>query len=433
MDSDFTRNEYPALPLDTEPASDVDHGATLDSESATNDNLGINLDSPPNLIPSSENEEHMRCINCGVDLLQRRRRSLELIEVLSVIRQWTAPQTVTSHDLVCYTCWMLALNTTPLQEDIPSTSSGHSRQLCVNCGRSILRIRSHLLQSTSERELHIRNVISEWISPRQVRGSDRICHPCWQRADRVPVRANIPEPINSINLPNYTRAPDTQAHCFCPDCDSPQRLTIPTWLRVKLFIDFNFYIPKNNRICSFHLHNNDWAECLSNMQPNHEFTAEHIQDFASFIKERNQTIDFNNIDGLSEDMVHFWLGLSKQQFAQIKVDLPRLCGMRNGELALIGYLIKLRTGDSDERISTLLNIPRSSLTKLLGTAREILNEEFIPRNLGIHHISRSEISDRNLIIPNGLFGGEDRKPIILIDGTYLYVQKSSNYLYQKNT
>lgn len=63
MDLDTSRNEDPALPLDTESAPD-------------------------------ESEEPMRCINCGVDLTDRRRRRLEPVEVLTVIRQWTAPQVV---------------------------------------------------------------------------------------------------------------------------------------------------------------------------------------------------------------------------------------------------------------------------------------------------------------------------------------------------
>lgn len=70
--------------------------------------------------------------------------------------------------------------------------------------------------------------------------------------------------------------------------------------------------------------------------------------------------------------------------------------------------------------------------RLMNEARTILNDDFVPRNLGINHISRTEIAQRNLLIPNGLFGGEG-KPIIIMDGTYLYVQKSSNYMYQKDT
>lgn len=71
--------------------------------------------------------------------------------------------------------------------------------------------------------------------------------------------------------------------------------------------------------------------------------------------------------------------------------------------------------------------------RLMGKARDILNEDFVLRNLGKNNITRAEISKRNLIIPNRLFGGVDRKPIVIIDGTYLYVQKSSNYMYQKDT
>ncbi|KAJ8720551.1 hypothetical protein PYW08_006016 [Mythimna loreyi] len=69
----------------------------------------------------------------------------------------------------------------------------------------------------------------------------------------------------------------------------------------------------------------------------------------------------------------------------------------------------------------------------MNMARDILNTDFVPRHVGINHISRAEIALRNLLIPNGLYGGEDRKPIIIADGTYLYIEKSSIYLYQKKT
>lgn len=89
-------------------------------------------------------------------------------------------------------------------------------------------------------------------------------------------------------------------------------------------------------------------------------------------------------------------------------------------MVLGAYLIKLRTGDSDQRISTLLNIPRTTLMRLMGQARQIINRVLVPNNLGINHITRAQISERNLIIPNGLFGGENRQPIIISDGTYVY-------------
>lgn len=66
--------------------------------------------------------------------------------------------------------------------------------------------------------------------------------------------------------------------------------------------------------------------------------------------------------------------------------------------------------------------------------RDLLVEYFVPKHLGINHLNRQMV-ERNLAIPNALFGnfeGIDR-PIIIFDGTYCYIEKSSNYLYQKRT
>ncbi|KAH9641226.1 hypothetical protein HF086_000061 [Spodoptera exigua] len=65
-----------------------------------------------------------------------------------------------------------------------------------------------------------------------------------------------------------------------------------------------------------------------------------------------------------------------------------------------------------------------------GTERLIVPaslRDFVPRNLGLSHVTREDISRRNLLIPNGLFGGANRKPIVIADGTYIYIEKSSNY------
>lgn len=95
MDSDTAPHDDPALPSDTESAPDVEPGAIMDLEPALNDNHGTNLDSSATRT-SSENEESMRCVNCGVDVMHCRRHTLQLIEVLSIIRQWTAPQVVST-------------------------------------------------------------------------------------------------------------------------------------------------------------------------------------------------------------------------------------------------------------------------------------------------------------------------------------------------
>lgn len=74
----------------------------------------------------------------------------------------------------------------------------------------------------------------------------------------------------------------------------------------------------------------------------------------------------------------------------------------------------------------------------------LLKAEFIPKHLGFDHICssgrahayRRELSERNLRILNVLYGTFDpniNRVIAIYDGTYFYLQKSSNYKFQRKT
>lgn len=71
-------------------------------------------------------------------------------------------------DMICHSCWVMALNINrEFSNEQPSTS-GHRRILCVNCGCSLARTRWHTLCTDTERDARIRNTIINWILPRQV-------------------------------------------------------------------------------------------------------------------------------------------------------------------------------------------------------------------------------------------------------------------------
>ncbi|KAL0860541.1 hypothetical protein ABMA27_009912 [Loxostege sticticalis] len=74
----------------------------------------------------------------------------------------------------------------------------------------------------------------------------------------------------------------------------------------------------------------------------------------------------------------------------------------------------------------------------MDKARECLMNQFVPQYLGFNHMSVQEVAARNKIIPEGLFGNPELAPeakpaIIMCDATYIFVQNSSNYKFQKNT
>ncbi|KOB63478.1 Vacuolar protein sorting-associated protein 13C [Operophtera brumata] len=94
------------------------------------------------------------------------------------------------------------------------------------------------------------------------------------------------------------------------------------------------------------------------------------------------------------------------------------------------YLCKLRSGEPNRRLASIFGMPRQTLQLKIQQTRHCLENDFLPRHLGFDHITRDEIIARNRILPNNIFGTPDQtRAIIILDGTYLFVQKSSNFLF----
>ncbi|XP_026737081.1 uncharacterized protein LOC113500467 [Trichoplusia ni] len=420
------------------------------------------------------------CINCGIatdrcNTIGRRRLEDEVI--ISLVQEWVAPQSVNENDFICQVCWNHA-NTVSLDGNRPEESEqvpiGH-RRVCIHCGRSLLRrIRCHQLRTGTIQERRIHKVIREWILPRTVGASSVVCHSCWVRANRasrhfqsgpstsaatssavnVPNTQDIPHveepPIRQetysapraptvgtfIVLPDYYRAVETENRCFVEGCRRRERNRITNTMRKQLLKMYNYYVPANNRLCDIHLTCTSW-DFLNDISDNiiNTFSAHQIKDMFSLKEADCNILDFENIECMEDHIFYHWVGFNKDQFRQILNEVPQFLNLKNGSLILAAYLIKLRTGDSDDRLSTLLQIPKTTLVTQLGKARSLLYDYFVPHHLGLNHINKQQIIERNLLIPNELFGwhNSEVKPIVVLDGTYVYVQKSSNYKYQKKT
>jgi hypothetical protein len=138
---------------------------------------------------------------------------------------------------------------------------------------------------------------------------------------------------------------------------------------------------------------------------------------------------------LTDDELHFWVALNNDQFNTILDQTPtmtRLCKHPRTTLGI--YLAKLRTGEPNQRLATLFNMSRVHLGRPLAKAREYLTNEYVGLHLGLNHIDRNNLYQRNLTIPRQLFGNEENNKIIIIcDGTYIYIHKSSNFLFQRQS
>ncbi|XP_052746198.1 uncharacterized protein LOC112046148 isoform X2 [Bicyclus anynana] len=176
----------------------------------------------------------------------------------------------------------------------PDTLNTANLKTCLHCGRSVRRRPFHPLNTDSERETRVYNVISQWLSPVKVELSTScICHPCWKKADKAsqedlatstsqPPTHNHTNHSNSIALPNYCRAIATSSRCFVRGCQKTDRSRVTDSLRKKILDKYNYYIPQNNRLCKVHEKDQSWV--LRDKEDGNSlnvFTAVHIQDMFS--------------------------------------------------------------------------------------------------------------------------------------------------------
>lgn len=303
----------------------------------------------------------------------------------------------------------------------------------------------------------------------QVVNLERVCYACWVAATRevarqrvqdcnrnteaqpedsvAPIPPPLPEP--TAEVPILQRNPSvrvlsaiykrvgTRRTCLFPTCPNQERLLVPSTIKEMVLLHFKLYIPLHARICRFHIINNEW-DTLENTSS--EFTGFEMDNMLSIMeKAATRKIDFTNIRSLDPNLCHYWLGMDADQFEELLAFIPSLNEeVPSASVALSIFLIKLRTGDSNERLSTIFKMSRRNLERYMAKARNSLLQHFVPLFLGTNCTTVQHVASKNKIIPDGLFGNPqmppDTKPAITIcDGTYIYVQSSSNYTYQKRT
>ncbi|CAH0698501.1 unnamed protein product [Spodoptera exigua] len=128
--------------------------------------------------------ERLRCANCTIATQRLKRHILtgpDYQEILSIIRQWHPNRSIQITDHICDECWVSINNVLYQMGDLQPPVLGHLN-VCVNCGRSLNKVRSHALLRRTDRAVRIYNAIAKWILPDQIQPDSQICHPCWMRA-----------------------------------------------------------------------------------------------------------------------------------------------------------------------------------------------------------------------------------------------------------
>ncbi|KAL0829798.1 hypothetical protein ABMA28_003281 [Loxostege sticticalis] len=246
---------------------------------------------------------------------------------------------------------------------------------------------------------------------------------------------NVAIQVQTIELHNYCRTPNTPVHCFVPECGNRERQRVPIYIKKKLLIEKKVYITRGARVCAFHAATYDWDFLNTSDFTSHIFTNIDIEKMIKISQNNENIIDFENTTHVSDEVCRYWTGLTVINFLALfhSVEIYLNTMFKKPKNALGVFLIKLRTGDSFARIASAFTISQSMAQKYVWKVRNCLQEHYVPFHLGLQHITREEISNRNLLIPQGIFGTAERNPIMICDGSYIYMQKSSNYYFQKKS
>ncbi|XP_034316546.2 uncharacterized protein [Magallana gigas] len=108
---------------------------------------------------------------------------------------------------------------------------------------------------------------------------------------------------------------------------------------------------------------------------------------------------------------------------------------RGTRMSLGIFPLKLRSGMSNQLLATIFGISKSSLCRAVKSVRTALMKSFVPHHLGLQHTTREEIIENHTKpLAQELFGDfTNKKAIAVLDGTYIYIQKSNNFQFQRKS
>jgi len=201
----------------------------------------------------------------------------------------------------------------------------------------------------------------------------------------------------------------------------------------------NIFIPEGARCCPFHIVDDKLTmEAIDRLAPSsiqyRKFSSTDLQLMISkwqILFEQQKHFNFDNSQSLSDDEYKIFTSLTKVQFDDlvwyISKSNIRNSSNRSIRTALAIFLCKLQLGLSNTLLTVLFQLPnKRTVSSVLESIRTALMIEFVPSNLGFNHITRHEIirQHTSTIAQQLMCADEPDTAIVVIDGTYIYIQVS---------
>lgn len=205
----------------------------------------------------------------------------------------------------------------------------------------------------------------------------------------------------------------------------------------------NIWVPEGARCCSKHLINRQLTtEAINEIKPlsirEQELNSSDVQLLLSksqkLFENENKRFNFDDPRDLTDDEYYLLTSLSRDDFNDL-VEIVSSSSIRNStnrsiRTAIGIYLCKLRLGLSNRLLACMFQLPdKKAVSRIIHSARQAILKSFVPYNLGFGHVTRQDVIDRHTttIARELMCEGASSTAIIVIDGTYIYIQVRNNF------
>lgn len=285
-------------------------------------------------------------------------------------------------------------------------------------------------------------------------------HMCETKSTRDSI-CNSPEPnkIQKTLSKQSIKSPPTvtlsipstsTSHANCVICKKPgpKLVVVPENTRVNVFIQKETFVPPGSRCCPKHISDGDLnTEALHLLKQTSSVSNVNRTTIVGVLKQtrdvaiqnQNKRLNFDDPHGMQNEDYYNLTGVTKDQFDELMTYLVetnlRSSKNRSTRTCVALLLTKLRCGLSNQLLGTLFGMKKWQVRRAVISAKNALMEDFVPKHLGFSHISREDVINHHTrpLAKELLCSMSDNPVILVLDGTYVYLQKSGNFSFSRRS
>lgn len=255
-------------------------------------------------------------------------------------------------------------------------SSANKFYSCFNCPRRVQQKDRHSIPKKC------RAVISK-LSGRTPGDNDHLCNKCRcmcyyhlrQKEHHMHAKTQDRGRPEVLPAPPCT----SRGHAMCCICKrpGPKLVVVPVVVRHRIFLSKEIIIPAGSRCCPNHLQQN--INDLNPIADTTTFNKTSITQLIKFLRSEilkieKTRLDFDNSDSLTDTEYIDLLGISKASFQDLLTYVEdtkvRSTPARSARSSLAIFLMKLREGDSNRILSTLI-FPNPVFTEAYSQSEQL--------------------------------------------------------------